>query len=138
MREVSGIRPKPFELEFTEFWWRAAEEGRLAIQRCAECGLLRHPPSPSCPECHSFSWDVLEASGLGSIHSFVVSHHPQHDGFDYPLVVVLVDLEEGTRLVASCDIPRDEVRIGLPVRVEWIRDPGGTTLPTVRRLEQGE
>ncbi len=137
---MSGIsaRPKPFVLEFTEFWWSAAREGRLLVQRCGGCGALRHPPSPACPACRSFEWDAVESAGRGVIHSYTVSHHPQHPAFEYPLIVALITLEEGTRLVVSCDIPRDDVRIGLPVQVEWFSDEEGVALPTIRaRSEEG-
>jgi len=138
MRQVAGERPRPFVLEDTEFWWQAAAEGRLLIQRCGDCGDLRHPPSPSCPRCRSFAWDAVESAGRGTVHSFVVSHHPQHPAFSYPLTVVLVDLDEGTRLVAGFDGSADEVSIGLPVALDWIRDEAGTVLPVFRPAGGGE
>lgn len=138
MTPAERVVPKPFKLEFTEFWWRAAAEGRLVIQQCSDCGQLRHPPSPTCPTCLSFSWGEKESFGLGTVHSFVVSHHPQHDAFEYPLVIALIDLDEGTRLVVSCDITRADIEIGLRVRVGWFTDSDGTTLPIIHCLEQGE
>lgn len=132
MRAVAGRRPKPFVLEFTEFWWAAAAEGRLLIQRCVGCGELRHPPAPACPHCRSFEWDAVESAGRGVVHSHVVSHHPRAEGFDYPLVVLLVELDEGTRLVAGCDIAPEDVAIGQRVRLDWVRDEDGTTLPFFR------
>ncbi len=129
IREVTGVRPRPFLLEDTEFWWAGAAEGRLLVQKCTECGCLRHPPSPTCATCLSFAWEAIEASGEGTIHSLVVSHHPRHEAFAYPLTIVLVDLAEGTRLVAGYDGPEGSAVIGAPVRVTWIRDEAGTTLP---------
>lgn len=129
MRELEVTRPRPFVLEDTRFWWDGVAEQRLLIQRCTACEELRHPPSPCCPACQSFEWDVVESTGRGVVHSFVVSHHPQHPAFDYPLTVVLVDLAEGTRLVAGYAGQSAEVRIGMAVRVDWVRDAGGTVLP---------
>ena len=43
--------------------------------------------------------------------------HPQIPGYDFPLAVAVIDLEEGTRIVSNvvgCD--PDEVHIGMPVR----------------------
>ena len=37
---------------------------------------LRHPPGPMCPDCHSLEWDTVEASGRGTLYSFVVAHQP--------------------------------------------------------------
>lgn len=129
MKQVAGERPRPFILEDTAFWWDAAAQEQLLIQRCAQCQTLRHPPAPSCGSCRSLAWDAVTASGRGTVHSFVVSHYPQHPAFSYPLAVVLVDLEEGTRLVAAFQGEIAEVRIGLPVTVDWITDEAGTVLP---------
>ena len=58
----------------------------------------------------------MTASGRGTIYSYVVNHYPQVPAFDYPLVVALVELEEGTRLVANvADITPETVAIGMPV-----------------------
>ena len=58
----------------------------------------------------------MEASGRGTIYSFMVNHYPQVPAFDYPLVVALVELEEGTRLVANvAGITPETVAIGMAV-----------------------
>ncbi|MFB9839902.1 Zn-ribbon domain-containing OB-fold protein, partial [Actinoallomurus acaciae] len=41
----------------TRFFWDGARAGELRIQRCAECGALRHPPGPMCPACHATKRD---------------------------------------------------------------------------------
>lgn len=62
--------------------------------------------------------EAIAAAGDGTIHSFVVCHHPPVPPFAYPNVVVLVELAEGTRLVSRLvGIDPDEVAIGMPVRV---------------------
>lgn len=43
------VRVPPVTTLDTEFFWEAAHEHRLAIQRCCACGMLRHPAMPSCP-----------------------------------------------------------------------------------------
>ncbi|OYO16556.1 hypothetical protein CGZ93_17475 [Enemella dayhoffiae] len=128
-------RPRPFLLRDNEFWFAAARERRLLIQRCADCATLRHPPGPMCPQCHSFDWDTVTAAGTGTVHSFVISHHPRAAGFDYPLPIVLVDLTEGTRLVADYRGPIEELEIGLPVRVGWTELDSETTLPHFEKAE---
>ena len=116
------------------FWFEAAREGRLAIQRCADCGSLRHPPSPACPSCRSFTWDAVTASGRCTLHSWTVIHHPQDPAFTYPLAVGLVDLEEGTRLVADiADVPHGELEIGMDLEVGFSEHAHGELLPQLRR-----
>lgn len=114
--------PRPGITHDNRFFWEGVAQGKLLIQRCASCGRLQHPPAPMCPGCHGFEMDAIEASGRGTIHSFVVAHHPPIPPFEYPNVVVLVDLEEGTRLVSRLvGTPPDDVRIGMPVAVEFER-----------------
>ncbi len=94
-------RPRPALTQDNRFFFDGAREGKLLIQRCTSCGTLRHPPRPACANCRSFEWDTQTASGRGTVYSYVVNHYPQVPAFDYPLVVALIELEEGTRLVAD-------------------------------------
>jgi len=127
------VRPRPAITEDIAFWFEAARQHRLLIQRCAGCGELRHPPLPACPSCRSFEWDTVEASGRGSVFSFVVVHYPQVPAFDYPLAIGLVELEEGTRLVADL-VGREPSawRIGQAVEVEFVDHDDELTLPAFR------
>ncbi len=110
------------------FFWEGVREGRLLIQRCDGCGALRHPPGPMCPHCLSLEWEAVEASGRGNIHSWVVSHHPTEPDAE-PRVVVLVDLDEGVRMVANLTgAPWREVQNGAPVQV-YFADVDGVPLP---------
>ncbi len=110
------LRPRPALTQDNSFFFEGAKQHRLLIQKCSACGTLRHPPRPSCARCRSFDWEPLEASGRGTIFSFVVNHYPQVPAFDYPLVVALVELEEGTRLIANVSgITPETAAIGMPV-----------------------
>ena len=116
-----------------EFWFAAARDGRLAIQRCTDCSTLRHPPGPACPACRSFGWDYVVASGRCTLHSWTVIHHPRDPAFTYPLAVGLVDLEEGIRLVADiAGVPHDELEIDMPLEVGFADHAHGERLPQLR------
>ncbi len=69
-------RPRPAANQDNAFFWDGIKRGKLLIQRCTGCQRLRHPPGPMCPKCSSLEWDTLEASGRGSVYSYVVAHHP--------------------------------------------------------------
>jgi hypothetical protein len=113
-------RPRPAITHDNEFFWRGVEAGKLLIQRCT-CGELRHPPGPMCPTCHSLEWSPVEASGRGRVYSFVVAYHPPIPPFEYPNLIVLVELAEGTRIVANLlGIDPDDVEVGMPVRAEFV------------------
>jgi uncharacterized OB-fold protein/acyl dehydratase len=132
------LRPRPALTHDNAFWFDGAKAHRLLIQHCANCGRLRHPPRPVCPECRSYDWDTMEAAGRGTVYSYVVNHYPQVPAFDYPLVVGLIELEEGTRLVADIvGIEPDRVTVGAPVEVEWQDHDPDLTLPAFRPSERG-
>jgi uncharacterized OB-fold protein/acyl dehydratase len=123
-------RPRPALTHDNAFFFEGARQGRLLIQRCASCGLLRHPPRAMCSGCRSLDWDTVDASGRATLYSFVVVHYPEVPAFDYPLVVGLVELEEGTRLVSDViGVDPADVRIGMPLEVEMIAFDDQLTLP---------
>ncbi len=112
-------RPRPSITPDNAFWFEGALQHRLLIQACDHCDTLRHPPEPRCA-CGSYDWHVRDASGRGTVYSYVVNHYPQIPAFDYPLPIGLIELEEGTRLVADLvGVDPSAVTIGMPVVVEW-------------------
>ena len=116
----------------TQHYWEGVAEGELRIQRC-ENGHLRHPPRPSCPECQSLEWDTVVASGKGEVHSYVVHHYPPVPGLETPYAVVLVDLEEGVRVVGNVvGIEPEAVEVGMAVAVEFVAVDDELTLPMWR------
>ena len=83
-----------------------------------------------CGVCQSLDWDAVEASGRGTVYSFVINHYPQVPAFDYPLAVGLIELEEGTRLVANLTgIDPADISVGMPVEVEFVDHDDDLTLP---------
>ena len=126
-------RFRPIENHDTKFFWEGVRQGQLLIQRCKACNTLRHPPGPMCPSCQSLEWDTVSSSGKGTIYSLVVMHHPQIPPFDYPNTILLVELEEGTRLVSQViDTHPDDVQIGASVEVVFREVEEGCTLPLFR------
>lgn len=127
-------RIKPPMAKDNGWWWeRVDEEGILPLQRCAECEKLRHPPRPMCDTCGSQKYDSIAASGRGIVHTFTIIHHPQVPGYEYPLVSVIVDLEEGERIVSSLvECAPEDCHIGMPVEVVIHEDDDGFKLPLFR------
>jgi uncharacterized protein len=127
-------RMQPAMNSDTQFFWDAAAEGRLVIQRCTACGRLRHPPGPACPQCRSLDWDTLESSGRGTLYSYTVVYHPLAPGFDDPATVVVVELEEGVRVVSNLiEAEAAPLQIGEPLEVFFVAQDEGWTAPQFRR-----
>lgn len=60
--------------------------------------------------------------GTGIIYSYVVHHAPEIPGFDAPHIVVLVELDEGPRMIANLlGAEPVDVRIGAGVVVDFQR-----------------
>jgi len=126
-------RPRPALTLDNKFWFDAAKEHNLLIQRCASCKVLRHPPRPRCNRCGSYEWETIEASGAGTVYSYVVMHYPQVPAFDYPLPIGLIELQEGTRLVADLvGVERDDIKVGMAVEVEWQDHDDDLSLPAFK------
>ncbi|MPN39910.1 hypothetical protein SDC9_187444 [bioreactor metagenome] len=127
-------RSAPGISDDNRFFWEGAQQGKLLIQHCKSCGELNHPPGPVCPHCQSFEWDTVQASGKGVVYSYVVMHYPEVPPFDHPNPIGLIELEEGTRLIAQLvGIKPQDVKIGQKVQVEFNTfNDGEMTLPQFR------
>ncbi len=135
---MDATRIKPPLGHDNAWWWEMAAEGKLGIQCCSQCKTLRHPPRPMCGECGSMEWHALEASGTGTVCSFTILRHPQFPGYEYPLIIILVDLEEGTRITSQLvDCEPEDVSFGMPVTMKIQEDPDGFKLPVFVAAEGG-
>ncbi|NDZ65074.1 bifunctional MaoC family dehydratase N-terminal/OB-fold nucleic acid binding domain-containing protein [Streptomyces cyaneofuscatus] len=137
------LRPRPVINRDNAGFWAGVAEHRLLIQRCTGCATLRFPWLPGCNACGGQEWDTVEASGEGTVFSHVVMHHPSFPAFDPsgeggPYAVALIELAEGVRIVGNVvGVPYDKVRIGLPVRLEFLRTDPDLELPVFRASEGG-
>lgn len=93
-RGMSLIVPE-HDSEYREYLALAAQ-GRLALRRCANCGLLRYPPGAACPWCQGLDFTWQDVSGKGTIVSYEIVCHAIAPGFGdaVPYAVVLVELDE--------------------------------------------
>ena len=113
-------RPFPYRDRDSAPFWEAQDNHELKFQRCSRCQTIRYPIGPLCPECRSFEFEWTTSSGRGTIYSYTVVRHQTHPAFKVPYVIVLVQLEEGPRLIAQLRAAEDaRFDIGAQVRVEW-------------------
>ncbi|SOE12322.1 Uncharacterized OB-fold protein, contains Zn-ribbon domain [Streptomyces sp. 2323.1] len=132
-------RPRPVINRDNAGFWEGVARHRLLIQRCTGCRTLRFPWLPGCSRCGSPEWDTVEASGAGTVFSYVVLHHPPFPAFDPPYAVGLIELAEGVRMVSNIvGVPYDQVRIGMPVRLTFQRVDEEYELPVFRATPGGE
>jgi 3-oxo-4,17-pregnadiene-20-carboxyl-CoA hydratase alpha subunit len=109
----------------TAFFWEGVKAHELRIQRRPD-GSLQHPPVPAVWQHKAEPIDYVVASGKGTVFSFVVHHAPKVPGRTLPFVIVLVELEEGVRMLGELrNVEPAKVEIGMPVRATYIDFPGG-------------
>jgi len=131
-------RPRPKPTPETQAFWDACAERRLTLQRCLDCpGRPAYfYPRPFCPTCLSRNIEPFEASGRGTLHTYVIAHRGA-PGFTTPYVIAVVELEEGPRMmsnVVGVEPAPEHLPVGLALEVTWEelegdgRDGEGTTL----------
>src|SRR5487761_1988169 len=74
-------KPLPKIDPLNQPFWDAARAGKLVVQTCRACGDAHFPPSPVCPECLSTDQAWREASGRGTLESWIEMHRAYWDGF---------------------------------------------------------
>ena len=127
-------RALPAVTDLTRPFWDAANEGRLAIQRCQVCGYYNHPPKPLCDRCQSADLKFEDVSGDGTVWSFTVRHQKSIAGFQdsVPYVTALVELDEQKHLLLVTNLPGVDaagVEVGMRVRVSFQRFSDEIALP---------
>lgn len=134
---MSYNKPLPkFDTDNRPFW-AATKQGKFMLQFCRDCGDTRFPPGPVCPKCLSSNQDWKEASGKGTLESWVDFHRAYWDGFkgELPYRVCMVRLEEGPVVVSNLTSKTDNLRMGQPVQVVYEAVTDEVTLPKFALVE---
>lgn len=115
-------KPLPDITDQTRPFWTAAKQGKFVLQKCGRCATFNFHPKPWCIECGSRELAWTEARPFGTVYSHTVStsvamNYPGWEA-DLPLILCLIDLDDGARMygqVTGCK--PEEIRIGLRVEV---------------------
>ncbi|HEX6017767.1 MAG TPA: Zn-ribbon domain-containing OB-fold protein [Burkholderiaceae bacterium] len=128
--EAAPSRPRPQPIAETRAYWEGARNGRLLIQRCADCGRHQFYPRPFCTTCLAERVNWVEAAGRGHVVTFTICRIAAHPALTPPYAVALVELDEGVRLLANIvDCELDAIRCGARVQVRFERLDDEITLP---------
>ena len=95
-------------------------QGRLMLQRSRSTGRFVFYPRVAEPVTGATDLEWVEASGRGTVYAATVARPrpPQP-----PYSVVLVDLEEGVRMMSRVEgVAPEAVRIGMPVQARIATD----------------
>ena len=125
--------PQP-DLE-TQPFWDACKDGKFLLRHCNACNRDHYYPRPFCPSCWSDDVSWKEASGRGNVYTYSVVHvndlPPFHERVPY--VAAIVELDEGPRVMTNVEgVAFDDVRVGMPVTVDFKPISDDVTIPVFR------
>ena len=114
-------RPVPVPDEASQACFDAAARGKLLIKHCPACNRSLAPGAELCDNCFGTDLEWKEASGKGTVYSFIINHQVNHPGFAgvVPYNIVVVELAEGPRLNGNYAGPNDEIEVDMPVQVTF-------------------
>ena len=125
--KVSLPIPTPETMHF----WQGTSQQPLRLQRCDDCKHVYFPPRPFCPSCGSCSIQIFNASGKGTLYSYVINHRP-HPAFEGPYSIAVITLEEGPRMmtnIVNCPQTPEVLELDMSVEVVFEEMSAEISLP---------
>ena len=113
-------------------FWSGCAAGELRYQRCGICAAVQFYPRESCLNCGGADVQWQSSQGVGTVYALTSVERAPSDEFRAlaPYVIVLVDLDEGYRMMAH---GAPGLAIGARVRVRFF-EHGERRLPRFERL----
>jgi uncharacterized OB-fold protein len=128
MSEPKPVPASPIIYPEAKPYWDAANEGRLLLMRCDDCGEPYFHPRPFCPFCISNNTVWVEAAGTGTIYTF--THMARAPVFQVPAMIAL---DEGPIMMSAViDGDPATLAIGQRVQLAFVPSADGTMLPVFR------
>jgi uncharacterized OB-fold protein len=86
--------------------------------RCVDCGTVNTPPSihPTCISCGHDKFDLVPLARRGTVQTYVVNR-TMPAPFEAPLPLVVVDLEDGARVMLQGVGDGGDLDVGVPVEL---------------------
>lgn len=126
----TGALPRP--TPETQPFWDGTRDGKLMLPWCEDCGKPHFYPRSICPFCLSANLDWRQATGRGTLHTYVINHRAAK-GYEAPYVIAVVELDEGPRMMTNIvtDAPPtpEMLTIDMPVAVTFDAVTDDITLP---------
>ena len=107
----------------TEFFWRKTKDHELWIQRCIDCSEAFFYPRLHCPKCNTDKVEWFQASGRGTLYSYMINYRPA-PGFEAeaPYAIAVIELEEGPRMmgnIVGIENTPENLVLDMPLRVKF-------------------
>ena len=107
--------------------------GEIAYQECGRCAAVIFYPRTICSACGSIDLTMKVSNGLGTVYASTNIHSDEYGIYN----VVLVDLEEGVRVMSSLVPYPTEDPVGEAVRLSALPDDEKTVATLVEQERRG-
>ncbi len=131
MADQEYTLPIPVADEASKPFFDGANEGKLMLVKCSQCGTYRLPGRERCLDCWSTESEWAQASGNGKLYTYGIMHQKYHPAFadETPYNYAIVELAEGPRLVTNIvDCKPDDMKTDMPVEAVFDRVSDEATL----------
>jgi uncharacterized OB-fold protein len=120
--------------DYSAPFFDATARGELLLRYSPSSGEWSEPAAMVCSATQAQDLEWRASSGRGELVSWTVKPGRARD--DQPAVdtvIGIVELTEGPWLTLQLiDLPPSDLRVGLPVRVDFVQPEGGEHLPVGR------
>jgi uncharacterized protein len=131
--EFKAVVPKP-SIDSARFW-AACNDDQLLLANCERCANVFYYPRLMCPTCGGRELGWRMSKGTGAVYSYshvLTSFWGNEWQSQLPYTVILVDLDEGPRMLSRLvGERREQVASGARVVVEF-HSVQGQKLPFFR------
>src|SRR5512146_1998020 len=88
--------------KFAEHFWEGCAAGELRYQRCGDCAAVQMHARAHCQRCGGADLQWRAAKGTGTVYAQTSVERAPTEDFRAlaPYVILLVDLDEGCRMMA--------------------------------------
>jgi uncharacterized protein len=118
----------------TQPYWDGLKQGKLMLQRSKSTKTAYFPPRPFFPGDPGQEVEWFEASGKGTLLSYVISHRPP-PGYEAPFSIAVIQMAEGPKMatnIIDCPQTPEALRIGMAVELVPTKVNDEITLPLWR------
>jgi uncharacterized OB-fold protein len=109
-------------------WREIPYRYRMEAAKCTNCGKIFFPRRLVCDNCGNRKFNKINLPNQGKLLTFtIIRVAPEGFADQAPYAVGVVELVGNVRFTTQIvDIPLDDIKIGMPVKVEFrkVRDDG--------------
>ena len=124
-------REPPTPVSYTRPFWEATKQRKLMLQYDPRAKKYQFYHRPVSIYDGLGDLELREAAGTGEIFTYTIAvrARPPFQGHE-PFAMAVITLAEGVNIMANMvNCSKEDLRVGLPVKLTWLPLKNGTHLP---------